>query len=145
MVGLGFQFTETMSGKFQRDGAERRLSFQCTARAESVWQFLHDHKVAIDGFVEAEGLAANRALAGTIVIDPIGQRIIRYEFDFTGDDGKPYRFLGQKDITPAHPVESMTSLHGQLTGPDGQTWGAHLLFDTTRHLIPFLASFRPVL
>jgi hypothetical protein len=141
----GFQFSESLSGTYQRDGQARPISFQVTARADSIWKFLHDRRAQLDGVIDVAGLAENARLQGSIVIDPLVGRIIRYEFDFSGADGKPYHFLGEKHIDPLHPVESSTTLPGTVSDAAGTLCAPALLYFDTQDLIPFLASFRPVL
>jgi len=141
---VGFQFTEIMAGNYHRSGEEHPFRFHATARAANVWQFMNDKTATLEGTIDAEGLASGKPIRGSVTIDPFGQRIIRYEFEFDGDDGDTYKFAGQKDITPTHPVDSLSSLHGQVSGPRGHTFGVHLQFQT-RDLVSFLASFRPVL
>ena len=69
-------------------------------------------------------------------------RRIRYEFGFTGDDGRPYRFAGQKDVSPRHPLESMTTLPAEITDETGHRVAAALVRFDPRGLPAFLGSFR---
>ena len=48
--------------------------------------------------MHAPPIADSADAEGTITIRPLGQRIIRYELSFIGDDGKRYELVGQKDI-----------------------------------------------
>src|SRR5436305_1387345 len=96
----GFQFSETMTGNYHRDGRERPFSFQLQIRATNLTQFLRDRTAMCEGVVDADGLAENAACTGTVIIDPVLGRRIRYEFDFTAADGKRYHFAGQKDVSP---------------------------------------------
>ena len=141
----GFKFTESLRGTFQMDGRERALSFQATARAENIWQFLHNREATLEGTITAPGLAAQAPLRGTIVIDPVVGHVIRYDFEFPGDDGHSYRFVGQKDIMAAHPVESWTTLPAEIRGPNGTLRATALLHFEAEELVPFLKSFRAVL
>ena len=96
----GFSFQETMQGTFTRVGApeERKIAFKVTARADSWLRHLRDRKARLDGTIDMEGVATGKTLRGEITIDPMFKKIIRYEFEFTGDDGARYTFAGQKDI-----------------------------------------------
>ena len=141
----GFQFTETMAGHYTHDGKELPISFSATARADSVWQFLKDRMATLEGVVEAEGLATSSPMHGTITIDPFIGRVIRYSFEFHAADGKAYRFEGQKDVTPTAPVASMTTLPAEITDEKGRRYAEALMHFEARHLLPFLASWRPVL
>lgn len=137
----GFHFHETMAGSYTRDGVERPLRFSLEARAGSMLQHLRDRKARIHGTISAEGLASERALDGELTIDPIIKRIIRYEFSFDGDDGKRYRFAGQKDISIFDLAGSMTTLPGALLEGDHAFATALVKFDK-RDLPSFLASWR---
>ena len=131
-----------MAGTFSRDGVELPMAFTITARARSLWSHLFDRKARLDGEVTMRGFASARPLQGEITIDPLIKRIIRYEFSFTADDGQPYRFVGQKDVTLRDPVGSMTNLPAQILALDGREVAtAQLTFDT-RDLPSFLGSWR---
>ena len=75
---------------------------------------------------------------------PVLGRIIRYEFSFTGDDGKAYRFAGQKDIRWLDPVRTWTELPGEVSDEGGRVVGrAMTYFDLKRDGLSFVRSFRP--
>jgi hypothetical protein len=138
----GFHFRETMSGSFTRDGVEKPMHFSVTARAGSLWAHLRDRKARLDGEVTMEGFASARPLEGEITIDPLLGRLIRYEFSFAADDGKRYRFVGQKDVTLRDPVGSMTTLPAQILALDGKLVAtAQLTFDK-KDLPRFLGTWR---
>jgi len=142
---LGFHFDETMSGTFTpegRDEAPRPLTFTVKVRAASLLRHLRTRSAALEGYVDADGLASHAVLAGTIFIDPLLSRRIRYEFGFTGDDGRAYRFVGQKDVTPSRPIESMTTLPGEITDEAGQRVATALVHFDPKALPSFLGSFR---
>ena len=138
----GFQFNETMSGTFTRNGDERPFRFTVQAKVESLTQFVGDYKADIEGHVEAGGLANHAPITGHMVINPVLGGIIAYQFSFTGDDGKKYAFAGQKDVTARSPVRSMTTLPVSVTDAAGaQVASANLMFDL-RDLPDFLSSFK---
>ena len=141
---IGFTFHETMSGNCTREGEQRAFSFHVDVRSGSVLQYLTDRTATLSGHVDIEGLANHAVLVGTIVIDPLLGRLIRYEFGFTGDDGRPYRYAGQKDVEPRHPFDSMTTLPGEITDDKGQLWARALVHFDKRDLPSFLRSFRPL-
>jgi hypothetical protein len=144
-VMSGFQFQETMSGSYTREGVERPIAFTARVRAPSLRRHLRDHTATIEGHVDAEGLAHHAVLAGTIIIDLLAGHRIRYEFGFTGDDGKPYRLAGQKDVRLAELVATMTTLPAEITDEKGTRWASALLKFDKRTLPDFLRSFRPIL
>jgi hypothetical protein len=140
----GFQFQETMSGSYTREGIDHPFSFSLRVRQPSLLRYLRDRTATLEGHVDASGLASHAVLAGTIVIDPILGRRIRYEFGFTGDDGKHYRFAGQKDVelTPSRVLPTMTTLPGEITDERGERWASALVRFDTRDLPSMIISFR---
>jgi len=75
---------------------------------------------------------------------PFRRRFIRYEFDFVGDDGKPYRFAGQKDIRLTDPVKSFTVLPGVVTDGSGREVArVETRFDLQADWFQFVTSWRP--
>jgi len=144
MIG-GFHFRETMAGTFTTpdDAREKSIRFTITARARSMLRHLRDRKAEIAGELDMEGFATNAPISGELLIDPIVSRVIRYAFEFTGDDRKHYRFVGQKDVTIADPVGSMTTLPATVLDQSGRTVATALLKFDTRDLPSFLGSFRP--
>ena len=138
----GFHFRETMSGTWTRDGVTRPMQFTVEARAESTLQYLRDRKARLKGTVSMENFATDRPLDGEITIDPVIGRVIRYAFGFLADDGQPYRFAGQKDVTLRDLAGSMTTLPGALLGSDGRELATALLKFDPRDLPRFLGSWR---
>jgi len=142
---LGFHFKETMSGTFKPDagGEERAMRFTITARARSWLKHLRDHKAEISGELDIDGFATRAPISGELTINPVLGKLIRYEFEFTGDDRRHYRFAGQKDVSIVDLAGSMTTLPATISDSSGKTVAtAHLKFDT-RDLGSFVGSFRP--
>ena len=63
----------------------------------------------VRGVITAPPRASGADAEGTITIRPLGQRIIRYELSFLGDDGKRYEMVGQKDIRWRRALETFTT------------------------------------
>ena len=145
---MGFQFSETMAGTVEWDaspGARQPFSFEVTAEAESTRSHLRDGKAALRGVVHAPPIAAAGVAEGVITIRPLGQRIIRYELAFRGDDGRTYQVVGQKDIRLSAPVESFTYLPAEILDDQQRRVGVcEARFDHKRDLWSFLRSFRRV-
>jgi hypothetical protein len=142
----GFEFRETMAGSFRlaSDAVDRPMSFTIRARSARLGSFVRKPEVEIEGEVDAEGFADHRYLRGTLGMDPLRTRRLPYAFDFTANDGRAYSFVGEKTITLAHLVESMTVLPGAIRDERGAEVGRALLrFDAWRDLVSFLRSFRP--
>jgi hypothetical protein len=145
---MGFRFAETMSGTIELDaapGVQHPLRFEVTARAESTRQHLGDGKAMLRGVIHAAPLARAANAEGTITIRPFGQRIIRYELAFLGDDGKPYELVGQKDIRWRAPLTSLTELPAEILDADHRRIATCLTrFDLRRDFVGLLRSFRLV-
>jgi len=146
MLQKGFGFAETMSGTWTRDADGRAgpFRFSVTVRSGPLGRFRKSALAEMTGTVDAAGLATARPLHGTLEMRPVLGRIIRYEFDFTGDDGQPYRFAGQKDIRWLDPVRTWTELPGEVRDGAGRVVGrAMTSFDLKRDGLSFMRSFRP--
>lgn len=144
---MGFEFAETMSGTIELDaepGKQHPFKFEIRAHAPSTRGHLRDGKAQIHGVITAPPIASSADAEGTIVIRPVGQRIIRYELSFLGDDGKRYEMVGQKDISWRRPVESFTTLPAEILDETGRRVATCLTrFDYRNDLWSFLKSFRP--
>ena len=140
----GFQFGETMQGTYTRDGVERPLSFKLDVKVGSVLRHLLDRTATLEGFIDAEGLADHALLTGTILIDPLLGRRIRYEFGFTGSDGESYRFGGQKNVEldPKRVLDSMTHLDAEITNERGDVVASARVNFDLRTIPAFARSFR---
>jgi len=143
---MGFQFAETMAGTVEWDvepGVKHPFSFEVTAEAESARAHLQDGKAILRGVVHAPPLAKAGSAEGIITIRPLGQRIIRYELRFTGDDGKTYELRGQKDIRWSAPLHSLTHLPADILDDAHRRIGTcETQFDVRRDGWRFLRSFR---
>jgi hypothetical protein len=134
---MGFQFAETMAGTVEWDkepGVRHPFSFEVTVEAASIRVHLRDGKATLHGTVRAPPLARAADAEGTITIRPIGQRIIRYELQFAGDDGNLYELVGQKDITYL-PAEILDGEHRRIGA-------CQATFNVKHHGWSFLRSFR---
>jgi hypothetical protein len=141
---MGFQFAETMSGLFapaDHPEDKRLFAFDLHLSAPSTWRYLRDGRLRMTGMVEAEGLAERAPLEGTMTLRP--WKLIRYEFEFPGDDGRRYRFRGQKDIRWRDPLHSFTELPGAVYDEGDTQVGSCLVeFDTASDWFQFLTSWK---
>jgi len=144
---MGFEFAESMTGTVEWDadpGKKHPMKFEIRAHAESTREHLSTGRATVTGVMHAPPIAESADAEGTIVIRPLGQRIIRYELSFIGDDGKRYEMIGQKDISWRRPVETLTTLPAEILDEDHRRVGTCLTkFDYKRDLWSFLRSFRP--
>ena len=143
---MGFGFDETMSGTWTRDGVERPFAFTVNVRSGPLGEFRKNNQVAeMEGTIDAGGLATRQPLHGTLLMQPFLGRVIRYEFEFTGDDGKHYTFAGQKDIRWLAPLRTLTELPGEVRDEDGKLVGkAMTRFDMKNDGWTFIRSWKPV-
>jgi hypothetical protein len=145
---MGFQFAETMAGTVEWDaqpGITHPFSFEVAAEAASTRGHLHDGKATLRGVVHAPPLTRSAEAEGVITIRPLGLRIIRYELQFTADDGRSYELIGQKDIRWRAPIRSFTYLPADIIDDDHRRVGTcKATFDLKRDWWSFLRSFRPL-
>lgn len=145
---MGFQFAETMSGTVEwdaRPGAKQPFRFEVTVTADSTRDHLATGKAALRGIVHAPPHADGAPAEGVITIRPLGQRTIRYELEFAGDDGTPYVLVGQKAISWLRPRATFTHLPAEIFDEAGKRVGrCELHFDLGRDWWSFLRSFRPI-
>jgi len=144
---MGFEFSETMAGTFELDaapGTQHPLRFEIHVHADSTRAHLKDGRARITGVVHAPPLAESADTDGTIIIRPLGQRIIRYELSFLGDDGKRYELVGQKDIRYRRLIHSWTHLPMEILDEDHRRVATCMTrFDYQKDWWSFLRSFRP--
>jgi hypothetical protein len=147
-MALGFSFQETMSGTYHLLDAplvERGIRFSIGARVDGMRRFLRDRMARIEGDVEVEGFASKRHLVGTLALKLLDERRLTYDFAFEGDDGRPYRFHGQKDVTMIAIADTMTTLPASLyDGADKEIGRAVLRFDLRSDVVSFLRSWKLV-
>ncbi|HZJ62023.1 MAG TPA: hypothetical protein VFD36_00755 [Kofleriaceae bacterium] len=145
---MGFQFAETMAGTVEWDahpGVQHPFSFEVTAEAASTRTYLQNGKAILRGVVHAPPLVDVADADGTITIRPIGERIIRYELQFEGDDGKLYELIGQKDIRWRAPLRSFTYLPAEILDDEHRRIATcKVAFDLRNDWWSFLRSFRPL-
>ncbi|HEY4059806.1 MAG TPA: hypothetical protein VGM39_24495 [Kofleriaceae bacterium] len=143
---MGFEFSETMEGTVEwsaSPGVKHPFKFEITAHAESTREHLRDGMVDVRGVITAPPLAEAADCSGTMTIRPIGQKIIRYELSFIGDDGAHYEVIGQKDIKYRSLVHSWTHLPLDVLDEQHRRVGvAATTFDVKRDMIGFLRSFQ---
>jgi hypothetical protein len=144
---MGFEFAETMSGTFELDrepGTRHPLRFEITIHADSTRDHLRTGRAAVRGSVHAPPLAESADAEGTILIRPLGQRVIRYELSFVGDDDKRYELVGQKDIRFRRLVHTWTHLPMEILDDQHRRIATCLTrFDYQKDWWSFLRSFRP--
>lgn len=143
---MGFVFAETMSGTIVWDTepqTKHPFKFEISAHAESTRTHLLDGKVNVRGVLDAPPRAHAVDCEGTMTIRPIGQKIIRYELSFIGDDGKPYELVGQKDIRFLAPRRTLTYLPAEILDEQHRRVATcETTFDVKNDLWSFLRSWK---
>ena len=141
---LGFYFREKMEGTVQRSGErfDRPFRFEFDVHAPTILGFATTAVGQCTGTVRIDGLAKNVPSTGRIELSPLAKQTVRYVFDFTGDDGKKYRFDGSKRVTVRRGLVGWTTLPGHVYDADGNVWGDALLrFSLRRDLRKLMRSF----
>jgi len=145
---LGFR--ETMSGTARSVtapgealGEARPFSFSLHARSRGVWDFLRTREVDITGELMADGFGTKCPLTGTLGLDVLATGRLPYDFTFTADDGRTYRFMGEKRVKVGSLRRSMTVLPGRVLDDAGNVvCAAEVTFDIDRDFWDFVRSFR---
>lgn len=118
------EFAEAMSGTWRpAGGVDRALRFDVSVRMDGLLRPFGTATGRLQGVVNADGLARRAPLTGTIEVSPVERRRIRYTFDFTGDDGHPYRFDGWKSINWLRPLSTWTTLPATILDRRGAAVG----------------------
>ncbi|MEZ4224440.1 MAG: GMC family oxidoreductase [Polyangiaceae bacterium] len=143
-TSTGFSFAETMSGTWTRyaDDAVLPLAFTIDASSKSLREFAKERVVTIRGTLTAAGLCQQSPAEGTLGMDMPLTGKLPYALEFDGDDGRHYRFEGEKRFDLRAPLFSMTHLPGRIVDDEGHEIGAATVdFDLDRDLLGFLRSF----
>jgi hypothetical protein len=139
-------FRERMSGSYWRLDAptdERAIALSYEANTRDLGEFVRTRTWLLAGTIDAEGLASQREVKGTLGFHLIDERRIPYRFAFRGDDGRRYELSGQKEWSGFAPVESMTLLPATLLDEYGEELArATLRFDLRADFGEWLKSFR---
>nr|HEX4312701.1 hypothetical protein [Kofleriaceae bacterium] len=145
---MGFEFAEQMTGSIEWDdkpGVKYPFRFEVRAHARSLRDHAMTGRAELDGIVHAPPHVTAAEATGTILIRPIGGRVIRYELAFRGADGQRYEMHGQKDISFRHPFRTFTELPAEILDEDGHRVATCMTrFDLRHDGFTFLRSFRLV-
>jgi hypothetical protein len=146
---IGFSFHEIMEGSIERVGERFDRPFRFEVDVSTPNMVARVAMCSAEGFTSLDGLAKHAATTGRLELSPFVEHRIRYVLDFTGDDGKRYRFDGSKSIPLAlslrRYMRSWTTLPGEVTMPDegNALYGrASLRFHLKRHLRGLVSSAR---
>jgi hypothetical protein len=146
-MSAGFRFAETMRGGYHMLAHPERelpMEFSIEARVDGLRRFARDRTARITGVCSFDGLCRHAQLDGTLGMKLLDDGRLPYDFTFRADDGKRYRFRGEKQISLANLRETMTVLPASLYDDGGEEIGRAIVrFDVRHDLRDFLLSFRP--
>jgi hypothetical protein len=144
----GFEFAEQMTGTIEWDdkpGVTYPFRFEVRAHARSLRDHAMTGRADLEGIVHAPPFATAADASGSIMIRPIGARVIKYELAFRSDDGQRYELRGQKDISWRHPLRTFTELPAEVCDEGGRRVARCMTrFDLRHDGFSFLRSFRLV-
>jgi hypothetical protein len=139
---MGFAFDETMAGTLElkkEPGVSHPLTFRAHVKAPWI-----GGKCTMTGHIEAAPIAKDAPFEGRMLMRPFLGRVIRYELEFTGDDGRRYTLAGQKDIRLSDLARTWTTLPAEISDDRGTVVATcETRFDVARETLAFLSSFRP--
>jgi hypothetical protein len=139
---MGYAFDETMTGELELT-AEPGVSHPITFRAHVVAPWIGS-SCTLSGHIDAAPIARAAPFEGRMVLRPFLGRIIRYELEFAGDDGRRYTLAGQKDIRFRDLARSWTTLPAEIKDDRGAVVATcETRFDAARDILAFVSSFRP--
>lgn len=141
----GFGFEETMAGTLTllEDSQPRRILFCLHAEAPRGAEYLRDGRTQVSGVISIESMTEATPMKGSLWILPL-QRVIRYDLSFADSEGKPLRFVGQKDVRLTDLRRTMTVLPGRLLDGEEHELGRGEVRFSLSDLPSFLSSFRTV-
>ena len=146
-----FGFSEDMYGRYKdlETGAEGKYDFSVVCTADNFYKFLFDktdkRRLGLEGIVRVSSSSQvhEAPIHGSLVL--FEDMKLKYEFAYVDpvtDEEMLYR--GQKNITPLHPVKSMTTLYGKVycTSKGGIERADVLSYFLLSDLFDFLKTFR---
>ncbi len=145
-MALGFEFQERVAGTYYLLSEPTvdlviRMTFKVSLNG--VLRFAKDKLLDMNGEIYAEGFADHRPLEGTIAFRVHDERRLPYDFSFLANDGKRYRFRGQKDFASYRIMDSLTTLQASLLNEANEEIGrATFKFDAAVEWVNLFQSLR---
>jgi len=153
---IGFTMDETMTGTHafsdgSYEGRQLPLSFFLTWGSSNLTEFLNPFSPGFftstaNGFITVGGLADKADCTGKLELMYFSKRKIRYELDFTGDNSKAYKYVGEKlNLWPWNLHKTHFTCYGTITDIEaGKIISSSIVYFPYRQLIDFLMSARLV-
>ena len=134
---MNVTFEERLRGTMSDStGEESAVALDLRAHADG--ELARACSFELEGTLQAGRLAARAAAQGML---RLGARTWDYELSFVGDDGKPYRLLGQKRVRVFDLAASLTDLRGDVLDARGRAVATfELRFDLAKDFGPLLRS-----
>lgn len=123
--GIGVSTREDLNGRVAwLEGAPNHhegdfCALELTLTFPNIRRLFMDQDAHLEGRVTLDGIAERAALHGTLEIHKTRRKLV-YEFGFDGDDQKPYRFRGEKNLGVFSFLQDLTSLEGTFVGSRGE-------------------------
>ena len=153
---VGFKMDEIMVGTHtfsdgSFEGRELPLNFSLTWGNENLVKFLNPRSDeflmnSAKGFITVGGLANKADCTGTLRLMYFSERKIRYELDFRGDNGRAYRYAGEKvNIWPWNLHKTHVTCYGTITDlATEKIISGSVVYFPLREMLDFLKSTRLV-
>lgn len=153
---VGFKMDELMVGTHtfsngSFEGRELPLNFSLTWGNVNLLKFLNPGSGEFlnsdaNGFITVGGLANKADCTGSLKLMYFSERKIRYELNFTGDDGMAYRYVGEKvNLWPWNLHKTHVTCYGTITDKKtGKIISNSVVYFPMREMLDFLISARLV-
>ncbi len=145
-MGVGLSFRQSMSGSYwllDAPSDERAIAFTLDAETSDVRALMLDPTWRVAGVIDAERLASQKRLVGTLAFKLFKERRIAYCFTFDGDEGRSYQLIGQEEWSGISPIDSLTLLQASICDDRREEIArATLRFDLRSDWARWLKSFR---
>jgi hypothetical protein len=149
----GFRVDEIMVGTHRFTGQEQELPlhFSLTWGHDSLREYCNPFspeflRAEARGVITVGGLAHKADCAGTLSLLYFTERKVRYELEFTGGQGRTYRYVGEKvNIRPWNLHKSHVTCYGTITeSGTGKEISRSIVYFPLRELPAFIRSVRLV-
>jgi hypothetical protein len=153
---IGFSMHEVMEGTYSfvsgaGPAGEFLIRFEIDWGPDSIMDFVNPTAgeevfgvVRCQGEFTAEQLVENAPCTGTLELSYISEQKLRYTLDFSGPDGKEYRYIGEKvNLRPWNLHKTHTTCYGTIYEKDtNKEVSTSTTFFKFKTIPSFIASFR---
>ena len=139
-------FREHMTGSYHllaEPLRDRIAELELVVSAHASRDTLRAPALGVEGTIDLEGFATKRPCEGRVALKIANEQRIPYDVHFTGDDGRPYRLFGQRDLSVPRLADALTTLQASVCDEAGsEVARAVLRFDPKNELAQLLRSIR---